>query len=213
MQEKHEAILELPNLQLDLSFFLEKGSDDLTVEQFLEILFKDSEISYKQLTEPEKIFCVVKAIESLDLVAPLEFECPKCGSSEKFAVNIAKTMNHSGKSLKQFQVKIPGFSDKKAGIFEFFRPLEFVEMQKNEKPNLATLGLFMLQWISGHNQGPDFMLTKLELSKFIKLLEAFTEKLFKVEFSAESECSKCKHHWREDFGISMEEIVQVINQV
>lgn len=197
-----------PKFELNLSFFLEKGSEKFTPKTLIEKAF--GEIG-ESLTAPEQVFLLLRAMEDLEVVAPLKFECEHCSGENPIALNLPKVMQPEGRALSHFFVE---FTSKKSGkhyIFEFERPAKIIEIDKIES-TMAASGLFLLQWLSAHNQGEDFDVLKLPIADFLELAERFGNKMFSVNFETKFKCHHCKKMNSQEFGVTLEDLTAILNE-
>lgn len=193
---------ELPEAKLDLEFFLRRDGKSYTSDQLVQEIFGDAGFA---MTDQEKVYAILKAIEELELTMPFEFECPKCGTPNPIAVEICQVMEASGTPRKTFTVEFDGL------IFQFDRP-EHVQ-DTSDLQGLAGIGMYMMQWLVGHNQGPDFEFVHLKIGTFVKLAKAFGDFMFRVNFHVENHCASCQAPISEDFGVSLDDITTLINEM
>lgn len=188
-------------VSLDLDFFVRKGHTEYTVEQFVNELFGKDGL---RLTEAEKVYYTLKALEDLELVMPFEFDCPNCQTPNPMAVEVAKVMKMEGTSHNQFTIEFDGL------IFEFERP-EIIHNPPGD--GLADVGLFIVQWLTGTNQGEDFDFKSLKIPQFIKLARNFADFMVRTTFEVEGTCFSCSSHFVESFTVSMEDITALVNHL
>lgn len=194
---------ELPKAKLDLEFFLKRGTLKYTPDQVIEEIF--GEEGFK-MTENEKVYSVLKALEDLELAMPFEFTCEHCGTANPIAVEVAKVMKTDGEPKSQFTIEFDNY------IFKFDRP-EKVQDTLSEDAGLAGIGMYMMQWLVGHNQGPNFEFIHLKIGTIIKLAKLFSMNMFTTEFTVESKCAKCGGQIKEEFGVSMQDLTTLINEL
>lgn len=199
---------DLPNLQLNLAFFLHKGKEPFTVQTLIEHALGSDGF---KLTQSEQIYVILNAMKDLDLVAPLEFECAHCDAKNPVALNLPRVMKSTGQAKSHFFIEHLAKNGNKI-ILEFQRPEKIREVE-GISSNIASLGVFMLQWLVAHNQGENFDITKLDLATFVEILNKFGEKMFGVEFKMKTRCAICKQNFSQDFQVTLEDLVQVLNEM
>lgn len=192
----------LPEGKLDLEFFLKRNGVKYSADQIIGEVF--GEDGFK-MTEQEKVYSLLKAMESLEITMPFEFICQSCQKPNPIAVEVTKVMTTEGTPKQTFTIEVQDY------IFQFERPHHIQDTQ--QVPGLAGVGMYMLQWLVGHNQGQDFEFVHLPIPVIIKLAEAFAEQMFKVSFHVDSKCSFCKEDIKEDFLISVQDLSEVINEL
>lgn len=203
--EKLDAsIFQIPEANLDLDFFVRKGDHKFTPKELTLELFGEPGLS---MTEPEKVYATVKALEDLEIALPFEFECSGCGQVNPIAVEIAKVMQTEGTPKNHFSIEFEDY------FFEFERPKEILDPFTSDNHNLASIGMHIMMWLVGHNQGKDFEFLKLKIGVIIKLAKLFAEQMFRVSFKIENKCGKCHHPITEEFGVSMEDLTNAINDL
>lgn len=195
---------ELPKFELNLGFFINKGDKSFTTETLLREVFGDQ--NYNSFTPAEQMYVILKAMEDLEIIAPLELACPHCESNNNVAVNLPKSMKETGTSLQEFHLLQDGYH------FKFLRP-ENIEDTSHIKSRVASIGLFMMQWLDAHNQGEDFDLLKMPLSDLLKILEEFGKNLFGVSFETTCKCSKCSKKFKSEFDIGLQDLVDILNEI
>lgn len=196
-----DSLYKFPEAKLDLEFFLKKGRENYTPDEIIEQIFGSEGF---RLTEQEKVYNVLKAIEDIELIMPFEFECPHCHEKNQIAIEVAKVMKSEGTPKQKFRIEFDDY------IFEFDRP---EHIQETDGSNLADIGLFIMQWLVGHNQGKDFEFVNLKIGTIIKLVKYFSNEMFRVSFEAESKCAHCGGEIKEEFGVSMNDITTIINDL
>ena len=189
---------QLPKFELDLGFFITKGNEPFTEESLIAKVFGEEG---KRLSQPEQIYVLLNAMQDLEVVAPLNFECEHCGHENPIAVELAKVMKTSSSS-----------KDGKHYIFEFVRPEIIQDVGHIDSPT-ASIGMFMLQWLDAHNQGEDFDILKMRLVDFLAVAKLFGEKMFGVLFETKFKCAKCKKQNTQEFGISLKDLVDILNEI
>lgn len=194
---------ELPQFELNLEFFLNKGDEDFTEETLVEKALGDIG---KRLTPAEQVYVILDALKDLEVVAPLELECEHCGTVNPVAIELAKVMKVEGESKSKFYIDYGDYT------FEFVRPEEVHDTSKVSS-SVASLGMFMLQWLNAHNQGPDFDILKMKLSEFLELAKLFGEQMLGVSFESKISCSKCSKNIQEEFSVTMEDLVSILNDM
>lgn len=197
-----DELFELPEFTLNLEFLLEKGDQQFTVESLLEKAFKGN---FKNLSQPEQIYVLLSAMQDLEIIAPLEFECEHCGTQNPIAIELAKVMSTQGKSLLHFFIK------HKQYILEFRRPDEI--LTHNLSSPVASIGMFMLQWLEAHNQGEGFDPLKMPLSDFIAIAQLFSEKMFGLTFNTKFKCAKCKKQNEQEFNVTLDDVASILNEI
>jgi hypothetical protein len=198
----------LPKFELDLGFFIQKGNEPFTEESLIAKVFGEEG---KRLSQPEQIYVLLNAMQDLEVVAPLNFECEHCGHENPIAVELAKVMKTSSSSKERFFIEYTG-KDAKHYIFEFVRPEIIQDVGHIDSPT-ASIGMFMLQWLDAHNQGDDFDILKMRLVDFLAVAKLFGEKMFGVLFETKFKCAKCKKQNTQEFGISLKDLVDILNEI
>lgn len=196
----------LPEGKLDLEFFLKREDQQYTPDQIIHEVFGQEGF---KMTEQEKVYALLKAMESLEITMPFEFICESCTKANPIAVEVAKVMQTSGTSKQRFRVSVK--HNNKDYIFELDRPDHLQDTSSMK--GLAAVGMYILQWLVGHNQGPDFDFLQLPLPVIIKLAEAFNNEIFHVNFHVDSKCAFCKADIKQDFFVGMQDLAEVINQL
>ena len=199
---------QLPKFELDLGFFITKGNEPFTEESLIAKVFGEEG---KRLSQPEQIYVLLNAMQDLEVVAPLNFECEHCGHENPIAVELAKVMKTSSSSKERFFIEYTG-KDSKHYIFEFVRPEIIQDVGHIDSPT-ASIGMFMLQWLDAHNQGDDFDILKMRLVDFLAVAKLFGEKMFGVLFETKFKCAKCKKQNTQEFGISLKDLVDILNEI
>lgn len=199
---------QLPKFELDLGFFIQKGNEPFTEESLIAKVFGEEG---KRLSQPEQIYVLLNAMQDLEVVAPLNFECEHCGHENPIAVELAKVMKTSSSSKERFYIEYTG-KDAKHYIFEFVRPEIIQDVGHIDSPT-ASIGMFMLQWLDAHNQGDDFDILKMRLVDFLAVAKLFGEKMFGVLFETKFKCAKCKKQNTQEFGISLKDLVDILNEI
>lgn len=199
---------QLPKFELDLGFFISKGNEPFTEESLIAKVFGEEG---KRLSQPEQIYVLLNALQDLEVVAPLNFECEHCGHENPIAVELAKVMKTSSSSKERFFIEYTG-KDAKHYIFEFVRPEIIQDVGHIDSPT-ASIGMFMLQWLDAHNQGDDFDILKMRLVDFLAVAKLFGEKMFGVLFETKFKCAKCKKQNTQEFGISLKDLVDILNEI
>lgn len=199
---------QLPKFELDLGFFIQKGNEPFTEESLIAKVFGEEG---KRLSQPEQIYVLLNAMQDLEVVAPLNFECEHCGHENPIAVELAKVMKTSSSSKERFFIEYTG-KDAKHYIFEFVRPEIIQDVGHIDSPT-ASIGMFMLQWLDAHNQGDDFDILKMRLVDFLAVAKLFGEKMFGVLFETKFKCAKCKKQNTQEFGISLKDLVDILNEI
>lgn len=199
---------QLPKFELDLGFFIQKGNEPFTEESLIAKVFGEEG---KRLSQPEQIYVLLNAMQDLEVVAPLNFECEYCGHENPIAVELAKVMKTSSSSKERFFIEYTG-KDNKHYIFEFVRPEIIQDVGHIDSPT-ASIGMFMLQWLDAHNQGDDFDILKMRLVDFLAVAKLFGEKMFGVLFETKFKCAKCKKQNTQEFGISLKDLVDILNEI
>ena len=199
---------QLPKFELDLGFFIQKGNEPFTEESLIEKVFG---AEGKRLSQPEQIYVLLSAMQDLEVVAPLNFECEHCGHDNPIAVELAKVMKTSSSSKERFFIEYTG-KDKTHYIFEFVRPEVIQDVGHIDSPT-ASIGMFMLQWLDAHNQGENFDILKMRLVDFLAIAKLFGEKMFGVLFETKFKCAKCKKQNTQEFGISLKDLVDILNEI
>lgn len=199
---------QLPKFELDLGFFIQKGNEPFTEESLIAKVFGEEG---KRLSQPEQIYVLLNAMQDLEVVAPLNFECEHCGRENPIAVELAKVMKTSSSSKERFFIEYTG-KDNKHYIFEFVRPEIIQDVGHIDSPT-ASIGMFMLQWLDAHNQGDDFDILKMRLVDFLAVAKLFGEKMFGVLFETKFKCAKCKKQNTQEFGISLKDLVDILNEI
>ena len=199
---------QLPKFELDLGFFIQKGNEPFTEESLIAKVFGEEG---KHLSQPEQIYVLLNAMQDLEVVAPLNFECEHCGHENPIAVELAKVMKTSSSSKERFFIEYNG-KDGKHYIFEFVRPEIIQDVSHIDSPT-ASIGMFMLQWLDAHNQGDDFDILKMRLVDFLAVAKLFGEKMFGVLFETKFKCAKCKKQNTQEFGISLKDLVDILNEI
>lgn len=199
---------QLPKFELDLGFFISKGNEPFTEESLIAKVFGEEG---KRLSQPEQIYVLLNAMQDLEVVAPLNFECEHCGHENPIAVELAKVMKTSSSSKERFFIEYTG-KDAKHYIFEFVRPEIIQDVGHIDSPT-ASIGMFMLQWLDAHNQGDDFDILKMRLVDFLAVAKLFGEKMFGVLFETKFKCAKCKKQNTQEFGISLKDLVDILNEI
>lgn len=202
-----ETLYTLPTAKLDLEFFLKRGEQKYTADQVIQEIFGTEGF---RMTENEKVYAVLGALEDLEMAMPFEFECPKCQTKNPIAVEVAKVMRPHGVSKERFTIAFDSY------IFEFDRPervQETIIAGSERVGGLAEIGMYMMQWLVGHNQGPDFEFIHLKIGTIIKLAKEFSKHMFTVDFEVDSKCASCGGPIKEEFGVSMDDIVTLINEL
>ncbi len=199
---------QLPKFELDLGFFITKGNEPFTEESLIAKVFGEEG---KRLSQPEQIYVLLNAMQDLEVVAPLNFECEHCGHENPIAVELAKVMKTSSSSKERFFIEYTG-KDGKHYIFEFVRPEIIQDVGHIDSPT-ASIGMFMLQWLDAHNQGDDFDILKMRLVDFLAVAKLFGEKMFGVLFETKFKCAKCKKQNTQEFGISLKDLVDILNEI
>lgn len=197
-----DELFELPEFVLNLEFLLSKGEEQFTAESLLEKAFKGQ---HRNLSQPEQIFVLLKAMEDLEIVAPLEFDCMHCNETNPVAIELVKVMQTSGNSLLHFFIK------HKQYILEFRRPDELLTHSLSSP--VASIGMFMLQWLEAHNQGEDFDPLKMPISDFIAIAQLFSEKMFGLSFETKFKCAHCKKQNTQEFSVTLDDVVTVLNEI
>lgn len=197
-----DELFELPTFNLNLGFLINKGNEPFTVESLLNSAFGDTHL---RLSEPEKIFVLLNAMKDLEIIAPLQFECEHCGKANPIAVELYKVMKSSGTPKSHFFIEHKGY------IFEFKRPQEIKEIATYSPT--ATIAMFMLQWLEAHNQGEDFDILNMPLADFLEIAKIFGDKMFGVEFSTKFKCAKCKKENNQDFAVTIQDVVAILNEL
>lgn len=198
----------LPKFELDLGFFIQKGNEPFTEESLIAKVFGEEG---KRLSQPEQIYVLLNAMQDLEVVAPLNFECEHCGHENPIAVELAKVMKTSSSSKERFFIEYNG-KDNTHYIFEFVRPEIIQDVSHIDSPT-ASIGMFMLQWLDAHNQGEDFDILKMRLVDFLAVAKLFGEKMFGVLFETKFKCAKCKKQNTQEFGISLKDLVDILNEI
>lgn len=198
-----DELFQLPEFKLDLGFFIEKGDQPLTVEMLLNKVFGDSA---KTLTEPEQLYVLLTAMKDLEVVAPVEVQCEHCGATNPVACSLVESMKTAGTSKSHFFI---GYKDY---ILEFVRPAELIDLSHVTSP-MANIGMFMIQWLDAHNQGPDFDILKMPFADFIEIAKLFAEKMFSVKFQTTFKCAKCKKKSESRFAVAMQDVVNILNEL
>lgn len=198
---KDNKEFKFPEAKIDLEFFLKKGHEKYSPEQVIGEMFGEEGFS---LTPQEKVYNVLKALEDLEFVMPFAFECPNCGSHNTVAVEVAKVMTTEGTPKKEFTIEFDDF------IFKFERP-DFLQETPGE--SLADVGMFIMQWLVGTNQGPNFEFIHLKLKDILELARRFSEEMFKVNFRMETSCHQCQYKIEDNFGVSLEDLTELINEL
>lgn len=199
---------QLPEFELTLDFFLSKGKEQFTVESIIKKVFGEQG---KRLSQPEQIYILLNAMKDLEIVAPLQFECEHCGTVNPIAIELVKVMKSSGTPKERFYLGFTGVDDKHY-IFGFVRPQEIMETPEVTSA-VAGIGMFMLQWLDAHNQGEDFDVLKLKLKDFLTLANLFGEKMFGVSFNTKFKCSKCKKQNEQEFSVTLNDLVDILNEI
>ena len=199
---------QLPKFELDLGFFITKGNEPFTEESLIAKVFGEEG---KRLSQPEQIYVLLNAMQDLEVVAPLNFECEHCGHENPIAVELAKVMKTSSSSKERFFIEYTGKASKHY-IFEFVRPEIIQDVGHIDSPT-ASIGMFMLQWLDAHNQGEDFDILKMRLVDFLAVAKLFGEKMFGVLFETKFKCAKCKKQNTQEFGISLKDLVDILNEI
>lgn len=199
---------QLPKFELDLGFFIQKGNEPFTEESLIAKVFGEEG---KRLSQPEQIYVLLNAMRDLEVVAPLNFECEHCGHENPIAVELAKVMKTSSSSKERFFIEYNG-KDNKHYLFEFVRPEIIQDVSHIDSPT-ASIGMFMLQWLDAHNQGDDFDILKMRLVDFLAVAKLFGEKMFGVLFETKFKCAKCKKQNTQEFGISLKDLVDILNEI
>lgn len=199
---------QLPKFELDLGFFITKGNEPFTEESLIAKVFGEEG---KRLSQPEQIYVLLNSMQDLEVVAPLNFECEHCGHENPIAVELAKVMKTSSSSKERFFIEYTG-KDAKHYIFEFVRPEIIQDVGHIDSPT-ASIGMFMLQWLDAHNQGDDFDILKMRLVDFLAVAKLFGEKMFGVLFETKFKCAKCKKQNTQEFGISLKDLVDILNEI
>ena len=199
---------QLPKFELDLGFFISKGNEPFTVESLIEKVFGEQG---KRLSQPEQVYVILNALQDLEVVAPLNFECEHCHFENPIAIELAKVMKTFSSSKEHFFIEYSG-KDGKHYIFEFKRPEEIKDVDHIESPT-ASIGMFMLQWLDAHNQGEDFDILKMRLVDFLAVAKLFGEQMFGVLFEAKFKCVKCKKQNTQEFGIGLKDLVNILNEI
>lgn len=213
-QLPEDVEFQLPKFELDLGFFIQKGNEPFTEESLIAKVFGEEG---KRLSQPEQIYVLLNAMQDLEVVAPLNFECEHCGHENPIAVELAKVMKTSSSSKERFFIEYTG-KDNKGGehgthyIFEFVRPEIIQDVSHIDSPT-ASIGMFMLQWLDAHNQGEDFDILKMRLVDFLAVAKLFGEKMFGVLFETKFKCAKCKKQNTQEFGISLKDLVDILNEI
>lgn len=197
---------QLPTFELDLQFFLSKGNEPFTEESIIQKVFGDDG---KRLSQPEQIYVLLNAMKDLEIVAPLNFDCEHCGHQNPIAIELAKVMKTQNSPKDHFFIE---YNNGKHYIFEFKRPEAIQDVSHIDSP-IASIGMFMLQWLDAHNQGEDFDILKIRLVDFLAIAKLFGEKMFGVTFEANFKCSKCKKSNKQEFGISLKDLVDILNEI
>ena len=192
---------QLPHGELNLEFFLKKEGS-YTPDQIIKAVFGDIGM---RMTEQEKVSCLLDAMESLEITMPFEFECPECNKPNPIAIEVSKVKKTEGAAMQSFRIEVANY------IFEFERPPETKDTK--DIPGLAGIGLYIMQWLVGHNQGPDFEFIHLPIKIILKLAEEFTKHMFRVSFSMESQCVFCKAKMQEEFYIGMDDLTAAVNEI
>lgn len=199
---------QLPKFELDLGFFITKGNEPFTEESLIAKVFGEEG---KRLSQPEQIYVLLNAMQDLEVVAPLNFECEHCGHENPIAVELAKVMKTSSSSKERFFIEYTG-KDSKHYLFEFVRPEIIQDVGHIDSPT-ASIGMFMLQWLDAHNQGDDFDILKMRLVDFLAVAKLFGEKMFGVLFETKFKCAKCKKQNTQEFGIGLKDLVDILNEI
>lgn len=207
-QLPEDVEFQLPKFELDLGFFIQKGNEPFTEESLIAKVFGEEG---KRLSQPEQIYVLLNAMQDLEVVAPLNFECQHCGHENPIAVELAKVMKTSSSSKERFFIEYNG-KDNKHYIFEFVRPEIIQDVSHIDSPT-ASIGMFMLQWLDAHNQGEDFDILKMRLVDFLAVAKLFGEKMFGVLFETKFKCAKCKKQNIQEFGISLKDLVDILNEI
>lgn len=192
----------LPEATIDLEFFLKKNGQDLQADDLIREIFGHEGLS---MTENEKVYCLLKAMEDLELIMPFEFECKECHTKNPIAIEVARVMKASGTPKKSFTIEFEDY------IFQFERPEVIKEVEGIE--GLAAVGMYMLQWLVGHNQGKDFEFVHLKIGTIIKLGKLFADEMFQVYFEVNSQCAKCQAPLKEEFRVSMDDLSSIVNEL
>lgn len=196
----------LPDIKLDLEFFLKRGDQKYTEDELIKEMF--GEAGFK-MTEHEKVYSVLKALEDLELTMPFEFDCPACGEKNPIGVEVAKVMKTSGESKSAFDITLEHNNIKY--LFKFERP-DHIATDVGAS-GLASIGMFIMQWLVGHNQGPAFEFIHLPVAVILKLAKQFSQHMMVTSFSATSKCHKCKGDIDETFEVSMADITTLVNEL
>lgn len=199
----------LPEFELNLGFFLSKKDKKFTPISLLKQAFGES---YKQLTPNERVFVLLTAMQDLGIVAPLEIECKHCGFKNPVAVDLFNSMKIEGTSLSKFYVQFTGAKSKIDYIFEFTRPQEIREPEGLDS-SLASIGVFMLQWLTKHNQSEHFDIFKMNMQDFIELVTRFGRKMFGITFETTVSCANCKQEFQDEFELTVNDLTAVLNEI
>lgn len=194
----------LPKFELNLGFFLNKGNEPFTVDSLLRAVFGDQ--NAYQFTPAEQMYVILKAMEDLEIIAPIPMQCPHCNETYTAAVNLPKAMKTKGESLQEFYIEEGKY------MLKFVRP-QRIEDTSNITSPVASIGVFMLQWLDAHNQGEDFDVLKMPLPDMLKILEKFGEFLFGVSFDVMSKCDKCGKKHNHQFEVGLQDLVDILNEI
>lgn len=194
---------DLPKFELNLEFFLKKGNEPFTPESLIQAVFGDKGT---QFTPAEQLYVILKAMEDLEVIAPLKFECPHCEKEFTAAVNLPKAMKTRGESFQEFHLQEGKY------VFKFTRPQQIGDVSGIESL-VASSGMFMLQWLEAHNQGEDFDILKMPLPEFLKIVTKFGEFMFGVSFDVMLECGHCRKKSPQEFEVSIADLANIINEI
>lgn len=203
-----DTLFNLPNVEMTFDFFLKKPAN-MTVEQLLEMTIPN----YKELTESERVFVLINSLAPLEVTFPIETKCPKCDTTNTSPVELAKAQKTTGTSLQRFSIEVEDY------YFEFERPEEVREPKVRTGAAgsniLAYSGMYMMQWLAGHNKGEQFDVTKMPLKIFMQLITKFAEKMFQVHYEVKAKCTNiaCNHEYTEDLTVTTEDLVTYCNQL
>jgi len=159
-------------------------------------------------TKGDKSFLTIKSRSVDGGLSRYEFEKE---ITHEEAENLFKLCKGGMIEKERFFIEYTG-KDGKHYIFEFVRPEIIQDVGHIDSPT-ASIGMFMLQWLDAHNQGDDFDILKMRLVDFLAVAKLFGEKMFGVLFETKFKCAKCKKQNTQEFGISLKDLVDILNEI
>lgn len=193
----------LPELNLGVDFFFNKKNTKFTGLTLSEHLFGEK---HTNMTEAEKVFLAVNALQSLKLVMTIDAKCKHCNFKNTFIVNLCDVMQTTGHPYQEFDIDVDDLK------LVFRRPEVIPEISNLGSP-LAESALYMISWLAEHNQGDDFDFTKLPLTVFTQIAEKFADTVFNVSFPFTGPCHKCKENYDSQLVVDMQTLAEFVNEM